>query len=156
MNRNLNKLFCMWLAYVKIAEKIEWRSSSDRRINRTVFQVCFLTTPESIERFIEDQPLSLSYDLAPPHPLSPLSRQQVLSLCQSSCVSPVELTNRRVGGGGVCKIIRVRESLVLYKSFNTLCFLDRKCKHSIWWHNKSPRFAFILFLRTIGSLSAQV
>ncbi len=57
--------------------------------------------PESIEWFIEDQPLSLSYDLAPPHPLSPLSRQQVLSLCQSSCVVPVELADRRVGGGGL-------------------------------------------------------
>ncbi len=37
--------------------------------------------------------------LAYPHPL--LSRQQVVSLSKSSCVSPVELTDGRGGGGGV-------------------------------------------------------
>jgi hypothetical protein len=40
---------------------------------------------ESIERFIEDQAFSPSYDLAPLPPY-PLSRQQVVSLSQSSCV----------------------------------------------------------------------
>jgi hypothetical protein len=34
-----------------------------------------------------------------PHP-RPLSRQQVVT-CQSFCVSPVELPDRRRGGGGV-------------------------------------------------------
>jgi hypothetical protein len=42
---------------------------------------------------------SPSYDLAP----SPTSlSSQVVALCQSSCVSPVELTDGR-GGGGVAK-----------------------------------------------------
>jgi hypothetical protein len=49
---------------------------------------------------IEDQALSSSYDWAPyPTPFI-LSLQQVVSLCQSSCVSPVELTDGRGGGGG--------------------------------------------------------
>ncbi len=34
-----------------------------------------------------------------PHPLPSLSRQQVVSLSQSSCVSPVELFDGREGGG---------------------------------------------------------
>ncbi len=46
---------------------------------------------ESIEWFIEDQAFSPSYDLAPP----PLSRQKVVSLAQSSCVSPVEMNDGR-------------------------------------------------------------
>ncbi len=48
----------------------------------------------------------------------PLSRQQVVSLSQFSCVSPVE----RVGsaGGQINEIIRQRDRLVLSKSFNTL------------------------------------
>jgi hypothetical protein len=53
--------------------------------------------PENIERFVEDHAFSLSYDFAPPAPLPPLCCQQVVSLSQSSCVSPVELT----GGGGL-------------------------------------------------------
>jgi hypothetical protein len=67
---------------------------------------------------IEHQPFSLSYDLAPPHPLS---SQHVGSLTQSSCVSPVGLTAGRERGRGWARsrIIRPLESLVLYKSFNT-------------------------------------
>ncbi len=42
---------------------------------------------ESIEFFIEDQDFSAPYDLAPPQPH--LSQQQVVSLSQSSCTSPV-------------------------------------------------------------------
>ena len=42
------------------------------------------------------QAFSLSYDLAPP----PLNRQQVVSLSQSSCISPVELTEGRGGRRG--------------------------------------------------------
>jgi hypothetical protein len=45
-----------------------------------------------------------SYDLSPAPPLLSLSRQQVVSLSQSSCVSPVELSDGRGGrrgrGGG--------------------------------------------------------
>ncbi len=48
---------------------------------------------ESIEWFIEDQTFSPSYDLAPPPP--PLVSK--LSPSQSSCVSPVELTDGRGG-----------------------------------------------------------
>ncbi len=46
---------------------------------------------------MEDQASSPSYDLAPT--LSPICRQQFLSVSQSSCVSPVELKDRRVGEG---------------------------------------------------------
>ncbi len=56
------------------------------------------------------------------HPLSPFSRQQLVYLSQSPCVSPVELT-ARTGGGRWAKS---RESLALYKSFNTLW--DVPCK----------------------------
>ncbi len=43
-----------------------------------------------------------------------LARQQVDSFSQYSCVSPVELFAR-------IQIIPQQESLVLYKSFNSLC-----------------------------------
>jgi hypothetical protein len=58
--------------------------------------------------------------LAPRPPLSPLSCQQVVSLSQSSCVSPAYslLTGRRRWAKS--EIIRPRESLILYKPFNTL------------------------------------
>ncbi len=55
---------------------------------------------ESIELFIENQAVSPSYDLDPRPPPSPLSRQQVVSLSQSLCVSPIELTDWRSGDGG--------------------------------------------------------
>jgi hypothetical protein len=67
--------------------------------------------PESLELFLEDLTFSPSYDLAPLHPFSPLLSASCLS---SSCVSPVELTNGREGDR---KIIRRRERLALYKSF---------------------------------------
>jgi hypothetical protein len=53
--------------------------------------------------------------LAPSPPPFPV--RQVVSLSQSSCVSPVELTDGRGGG----QIIRRRESLVLLNSLNILC-----------------------------------
>jgi hypothetical protein len=74
--------------------------------------------PESIGCFIEDQAFSPPYDLAPPQP--PFSRQQVVSLTQSSCVSLVQLTDRRGCGGVRSQILRRRESQALYKSFNTV------------------------------------
>ncbi len=55
-----------------------------------------LLIPETIKWFIEDQALSTSYDSAPPPP-SPISRQLAVSLSESSCVSPVELTDGRWG-----------------------------------------------------------
>jgi hypothetical protein len=58
-------------------------------------------------------------------PTSPLSLQQVVSLSQSSCVLPVELTDGRVENGGRgwvrSQTIRLPESLALYKLFSTLC-----------------------------------
>ncbi len=60
----------------------------------------------------EGQPDAFSplYDLAPPPPPSPnpLFRQQIVSLAQSSCVSPVELTDGRGQGqgGGWSQIIK--------------------------------------------------
>jgi hypothetical protein len=57
--------------------------------------------------------------------LLPASCHRVVSLSQSSCVSPAELTDgrrgrRRGGGLGRSQSIRRRKSLVLYKSLNTL------------------------------------
>jgi len=53
---------------------------------------------------------------------------QVVSLSQSSCVSPVELTNWRGREWWArSQIIRPRESLTLYKSFNTLCSTATGC-----------------------------
>ncbi len=49
-----------------------------------------------------------------------LSRQQIVSLSQSSCVSPVHLNDGRGGGRGA-EIIRPQESLGLYSSFTLLC-----------------------------------
>ncbi len=57
-----------------------------------------------------------------PSNLLPLSCQQIVSLSQSSCVSPFELTDGKGGrrGWGRSRSHRRRESLVLYKLFNTL------------------------------------
>ncbi len=52
---------------------------------------------ESIEWFKEDQALSPSYDWAP----SPLLSSRQVFLSQSSCVSPVEPSDGRGGGGDV-------------------------------------------------------
>jgi hypothetical protein len=73
---------------------------------------------ESIKWFIEDQTFSPLYDSAPlPSPSNPHppSRQQVVSLSQSSYVSPPELTDwRRMGGGA--KSYDDEKILALYKS----------------------------------------
>ncbi len=55
------------------------------------------------------------------HPL-PLSRQQVVSLSQSYCVPPVELTDGREGywGWGRSQIIQRQESMVLYNNHKIL------------------------------------
>ncbi len=55
----------------------------------------------SIELFMEDQAFfPLRCRMAPRPPLSPFRRQQVVSFSQTSCVTPVELTDEREGGGG--------------------------------------------------------
>ncbi len=56
-----------------------------------------------VARFIEDQASLPSHESAPHSPSSPLFHQQVVSLCQSSCVSPTELTDGRKGREGVGK-----------------------------------------------------
>jgi hypothetical protein len=69
--------------------------------------------------------------LLPPPP-SPLSRQQIVSLSQSSYVSPaVELTDGKGGGGreGKDQIIRRGEILVLYKLFNTIWYFISLHQH---------------------------
>ncbi len=64
------------------------------------------------------------------HPPPSLSRHQVVTLSQSSCVSQVELTDGRVGGKWSAKsqIIRPRESLALYKLFNTFWLMMFLCQ----------------------------
>jgi len=52
------------------------------------------------ERFIESQAFLRLYNLAPRSPPSPFSSQQVVSVSQSVCVLPVELTEIRGGGRG--------------------------------------------------------
>jgi hypothetical protein len=52
---------------------------------------------ESIELFIEDQAFSPSHELSPTPPYTPFSRDQVVSLSQSSYGSPIELTDMSGG-----------------------------------------------------------
>ncbi len=57
-----------------------------------------------------------------PLPPPPVRKVSFLLLSQCSCVSPVELFDGRGGGKrwSRSRLIRLRESLVLYKSFNTV------------------------------------
>ncbi len=58
--------------------------------------------PESNEWFIEDKAFLRLYYLAPPSPPPPfpfINWQQIVSVSQTSCVSPVELTDG-IGGEG--------------------------------------------------------
>jgi hypothetical protein len=80
---------------------------------------------ESTEWFIEVKAFLQSYDSASRLSLTPfpLSRQQLVSLSQSSCVSPrSSLLTGYVEGRGWARsqIIQPRESLALYSPFNTL------------------------------------
>jgi hypothetical protein len=55
------------------------------------------------------------------HPLAPLSRQKVVSLTQSSCVSLFELLTGEGGGGGRgANLYDGEKILALSKSFHTL------------------------------------
>ncbi len=58
-----------------------------------------------------------------PTPSHPLSRQQAVSLSRSSYVSSVPLIDGEAREWARSKIIRSRESLALYESFNALCIL---------------------------------
>jgi hypothetical protein len=74
-------------------------------------------TAKSIERSIEDHAFSLSYDLGPP-PTPPAHSRPL--------ATERETDNLLMGewgeGWGRSQIMRRRESLVLYKPFNILCF----------------------------------
>ncbi len=91
-------------------------------VNQSMTQTTY--PREYLNGFLRTKPTRPSYDLAPPPPPSPLSRQQVVSHSQASFLPPVELTDGRGGregeGLGAKQIIRRRESQVLYKSLNTL------------------------------------
>jgi hypothetical protein len=72
----------------------------------------------SIECFIEDQAFLRS---APRHPPPPLFHQQVVPLSQSSCVSPVEITDGREGGRGAKSSVREKAwPSINYQYFDTL------------------------------------
>ncbi len=64
-------------------------------------------SPESIAWSIEDQAFLQLYGAAPRRPAYPLlSRQQLASLSESSCVSPVKLTDGRgMGEEGVFEVL---------------------------------------------------
>ncbi len=84
---------------------------------RLTYQVRPRWGPESIKKgpdFLAVEWIGSS-QTPPPH-----SRQQIVSLTQSSCVSLGELTDGRGGGWGRIQIIRRRKSMFLNKSLNTL------------------------------------
>jgi hypothetical protein len=81
----------------------------------------FIQILESILWYIEDQAFSPSYYLAPRPPLPPLQSACCLSFSVFLCVAFRAYCRER-GKGGRSQIIRQRESLILYKSFNTLLF----------------------------------
>jgi hypothetical protein len=103
-----------------------------------------------IEWLIEDQAFLRSHNSAPHPPLSSLSHQQLISLHQSSCVSPVELTEQE-GGLARSQIVRPWESLALYKSFNILwifCFMGQ-------FYESSSRLPYTL-AKTIKTLKYHI
>jgi hypothetical protein len=68
--------------------------------------------------YIEDQAFSPSYNLAP-CPLPPQARLGTYRKTEKDR----QLAEWRTGGGGGSQIIIRQESLVLYKTLNTLCYL---------------------------------
>ncbi len=75
---------------------------------------------ERLELFIEDQAFSRSYDLASPQPHTPLDRHHTGRLRKRY--------NLMTGdeGRGWARSIQQRESLIVYKSFNTLCKYENR------------------------------
>ncbi len=113
-------------------------------------QLCsfFSLTPrtfwtESMEWFIEDQAFSSSYGLAPPPPPSPIVRK----LDRRHTGRLRKRDNVLMGEGGRgwerSQFLRQRESLVLYKSLNTLWF--RAIEPVIPMDNKFYRFYYDWF-----------
>ncbi len=86
--------------------------------------VIIYSVAESIEWLIEDQAFSPPFHLAPPHPLFPpspfsmLDRRHRGRLRKKDNLPTVETRGREWE-----RSQRRRESLFLYKSFNTLCFI---------------------------------
>jgi hypothetical protein len=87
---------------------------------------------DSIEWFIEGQASSLSYNLAPSPPLSPVSKleRQHTVILRKRVKS---LTGEGGRGWARSRIIRSQESLVLCKAFNTLWF---NISNIMRWHWK--------------------
>ncbi len=82
---------------------------------------------ESNGWFIEGQAFSLSYDLVPPPPPpSKLDRRHIWKTEKERQLADGRGARGRKGWGR-CQIIRRRESLVLFKSFNTLCATHLNC-----------------------------
>ncbi len=79
---------------------------------------------ESIEWFIEGQAFSLSYDFAPRPPPAPSPVSKLDPATHRKTEKERQLADRREGEGGRARsrIIWTQKSLVLFKSFNTLCF----------------------------------
>jgi hypothetical protein len=103
--------FCRY-AFVRLFKGTEVRLTALMATMGTSKMTFLLSKTESIELLIEDQAFLRSYDLAPRPPPSPISPQPIVSLSQSSCVSPVELTDGREWA--MNQIMRPRESLALY------------------------------------------
>ncbi len=80
--------------------------------------IMFTLRAEGIEGFIEDQAFYLSYDLAPPPPPPSLMSASCLSISVSLCVA-ADRSYWRERRGRSQNIWRL-DSLVLYKSYNTL------------------------------------
>jgi hypothetical protein len=71
-----------------------------RTLRKLAYLLLLVSQPKIIEWLLENQAFLRSYDSAPRPPLPHLHRQQLVSLSQSSCVSPVQLTDGRGGGRG--------------------------------------------------------
>jgi hypothetical protein len=95
---------------------MHWQTSKNS--NRSQINFFFLAVLNDLCR----TRLSCSRLSSSPTPSPLLPRQQLVSLSQSSCVSPVELTDGRGGEKGWMwsRSMRPQESLALYKAFNTL------------------------------------
>ncbi len=89
--------------------------------NTENWYILLVVLVDNIEIFIEDQAfLPPSYEMAPPPPSPPLPSASCLSFSVFLCVVVQAYWRERWRGWGRSRIIRWRESLVLYRSFNTL------------------------------------
>ncbi len=123
-------MLCINLSFLRYPSECVTLSSGDRKGSER-----FMNTLQSREYWMIYRGPSfhavLWFSISPPpapHPFPP-STLHVVSLSQSSCVSPVELNDERgrEGGGRGTKTYH-RETLALYKSFKTLCCSVLKTK----------------------------